>query len=153
MDENDMSGYFAIGIENNKTPMNLGTLWRSAFLFDAKFIFTINVRYKKQGSDTCKTWRQLPYFAFATVTDFLEHRPADCELVGIEMIVGAIDIRDFKHPKRAIYVLGAEDSGLSNKIISSCQYLIKIPTAFSLNVASAGTVVLYDRLAKQERLT
>ena len=34
-------GYFGIGIQNGKTPENLGVLWRSAQNFGASFIFTI----------------------------------------------------------------------------------------------------------------
>ena len=30
--------------------------------------------------------------------------------------------------------------------IARCHHLVRIPTAFSLNVATAGTIVMYDRL-------
>lgn len=34
-----MRGYFAIGIENTKDTFNVGSLWRTADLFGAAFIF------------------------------------------------------------------------------------------------------------------
>jgi tRNA (guanosine-2'-O-)-methyltransferase len=44
-----MRGYYGIGIENVKTAENVGTLWRSAYILGASFIFTIGKRYKKQA--------------------------------------------------------------------------------------------------------
>jgi tRNA C32,U32 (ribose-2'-O)-methylase TrmJ len=31
-------------------------------------------------------------------------------------------------------------------MIARCHHLVRIPTAFSLNVATAGAIVMYDRL-------
>jgi len=31
-------------------------------------------------------------------------------------------------------------------VIARCHHLVRIPTAFSLNVATAGAIVMYDRL-------
>ena len=45
-------GFFGVGIENTKTHQNIGTLWRSASIMGASFMFTIGKRYKKQASDT-----------------------------------------------------------------------------------------------------
>ena len=36
-------GYFGIGIEFSNNPLNLGTLWRSARIYGAAFIFTVGV--------------------------------------------------------------------------------------------------------------
>jgi hypothetical protein len=36
-------------------------------------------------------------------------------------------------------------------MISCCDHLIRIPTKFSLNLASAGVVVMYDRLISLQR--
>jgi len=50
----DQRGFFGIGIQNIKTESNIGTLWRSANILGADFIYTIGKRYKKQSSDTMK---------------------------------------------------------------------------------------------------
>ena len=47
---------------------------------------------------------------------------------------------------QATYVLGPERGVLSPALIARCAHLIRIPIAFSLNVATAGAVVIYDRL-------
>ncbi len=42
-------------------------------------------------------------------------------------------------------LLGAEDHGLSKIAIEKSQFLVKFKSEFSLNVAVAGSIVLYDR--------
>ena len=141
-------GYCGIGICNPKIEINLGTLWRSAHCLGADFIFTIGDRYKKQCSDTTKAYKHIPYFRFTTIKDFLEHLPYDCQLVGVELLDIAQPLETFIHPERAIYILGQEDGNLKKEIIEKCQHIVKFESKYCLNVASAGTVVLYDRQSK-----
>jgi hypothetical protein len=47
-------------------------------------------------------------------------------------------------PGAGPYVLGPECGVLSPEVLARCHHLVRIPTAFSLNLATAG--VLYDRL-------
>jgi tRNA G18 (ribose-2'-O)-methylase SpoU len=141
-------GYFAIGIEAGKSPENLGGLWRSAHAFGAAFIFTIGARYpRRQAMDTTHAQRSVPLFEWADASKFAEVR--DCEVIGIECGQGKPKpLPDFRHPERAIYVLGAEDRGLSSQMLERCDRLIEIPTAYCLNVATTGALVMYDRAAK-----
>lgn len=150
-----MSGYFAIGITHGKTPQNIGTLWRSAELFGAAFVFTVGARYKKQASDTAKTWRKVPLFNFETIEALRAHLPFDCLLVGVELDESAVPVEDFSHPPRAVYLLGAEDNGLSAAERAACHRIVQLPGARSMNVACAGTVTMYARhlAARQNRLT
>jgi tRNA G18 (ribose-2'-O)-methylase SpoU len=53
------------------------------------------------------------------------------------------------HPERGIYILGNETVGLPQEILSRCNNIVKIPTSFSLNVAIAGSIVLYDRMLQR----
>jgi tRNA(Leu) C34 or U34 (ribose-2'-O)-methylase TrmL len=43
-------------------------------------------------------------------------------------------------------VLGPELGVLSEALLSRCDHVIKIPTAFCINVAMAGAIVMYDRV-------
>ncbi|MCT4665880.1 MAG: RNA methyltransferase [Flavobacteriales bacterium] len=144
------NGYFGIGIVTPKNEYNIGSLWRTAYLMGASFIFTIKKRYKKQSSDTTKSWTKIPLFHFEDIHDLKKHLPYQCQLIGVEMADNAHWLQDFEHPKRAIYLLGAEDTGLPKYIAQECHELIKIPSVLdrSLNVANAGSVILYDRLVK-----
>ncbi len=141
-------GYFGIGIYHTKTEINVGTLWRSARNFGAAFIFTIGRRYRQQASDTTNTQQHIPLYHFETFEDFRHHRPMDCPLIGIEQTDTSVSITGFKHPSRAIYLLGAEDHGLPPEILSRCQSVVHIDTPMCLNVAVAGSIVMFDRAAK-----
>jgi tRNA G18 (ribose-2'-O)-methylase SpoU len=141
-------GYFAIGIENSKKSQNIGTLWRTAAIWGAAFIYTIGYRYKHQASDTIKSWRHIPLFNFHSLEDLMEHMPTSCQLIGIEMGEEVRPLKDFTHPKQACYVLGAEDSGLTKATIDCCQDIISLPGNYSLNVSVAGSIVMYHRIAQ-----
>ena len=143
-----MGGYFGIGIYHGKSEVNIGTLWRGAWQLGAAFIFTVGRRYKDQVSDTYKTWRNIPRFEYESLGDLQNAWPYNCQSVAIEM--GGDPLISFKHPKRAVYILGAEDNGLPESVINMCGDIVSIPAIRqpSFNVAQAGTIVMYDRLVK-----
>ena len=141
-------GYFGIGVYHPKTESNIGTLWRSAYNFGAEFIFTVGRRYKAQASDTTKTFRHIPLFEYTSFEDFKSHLPYNCRLVFIEQTAEAKDIKNFVHPERAIYLLGAEDSGIPEKFMKGFQTIF-IDTPMCLNVAVAGSIIMFDRQNKK----
>lgn len=141
-------GYFGIGIMNPKTETSVGSLWRSANILGASFIFTIGKRYKKQASDTMQSWRHIPLYNYETFEEFYKAIPYDCQLVGIELDDKSVPIAEFKHPERCVYLLGAEDIGLSKYAIDKCHKLVQLPGDYCMNVAVAGSIMMYDRLAK-----
>jgi len=149
-EEKKQRGYFGIGIEHGKTPMNLGTLWRSAYQMGAAFIFTIGARHNKQSSDTYKAYRHIPLFQFLDWEAFASSPIYDCLIIGVEFNDTSIPIKEFKHPQRTIYLLGAEDHGLSKKAQDKCVELVELPAIRmpSYNVAVAGSLVMFDRLQK-----
>ena len=147
--DRDRRGYFGIGVERSKTEANIGTLWRSAFSLGASFIFTIGRRYPRQASDTTQSWRHIPLLEFVDLDDFLSHRPQDAELVGVELCPEARPLETFRHPERAVYLLGPEDGSLSPSALGACQHVVQFDSRFCLNVAAAGTVVMYNRQTKQ----
>jgi len=142
-------GYCGIGIQNIKSEVNYGTLFRSALILGSDFIFLIGKRFKKQSSNTTQSQRHIPLFEYESTEQFLSYGiPYDCRLIGVEMIPEAKLLPQFQHPERAIYVLGAEDYGLSKELQNKCQAIIQIPGYQCLNVAVAGSIVLYDRATK-----
>ncbi len=52
-----------------------------------------------------------------------------------------------------VYILGAEDAGLPKKVLQACHSVVSLPSEryASYNVAMAGSIVMYDRLAKERR--
>lgn len=139
-------GYFAIGVERVSKQMNLGNLMRSAHAFGASFVFTVGAEFRalEAKSDTSKSIAHVPLYNWASADDMV--LPKGCRLVGVELLDEAVDLPSFHHPTMAAYVLGPERGQLSPQLADRCHYLVKIPTAFCVNVAVAGAIVMYDRV-------
>jgi tRNA G18 (ribose-2'-O)-methylase SpoU len=144
-------GYFGIGVEGLSKPMNAGNLYRSAHAFGASFVFTVASSYDPdiRKSDTSDVAGQVPFYSFETLESMC--LPEGCSLVGVEITDDAIDLPSFRHPRCAAYVLGMERGSLSPSLVDCCDHVIKIPTQFSLNLATAGAIVMYDRLISVQR--
>lgn len=142
-----MRGYFGIGAYCPKTGDNVGTLLRSAQCFGADFTFVIGAKgLHRQASNTTKAQRHVPHYEYPDFEGFLRGMPLERTLIGVE--TGGEDMVGFRHPERAVYLLGREDNGLPQCVIERCDAILTIPTAFCLNVAVAGSIALYDRVAK-----
>jgi tRNA G18 (ribose-2'-O)-methylase SpoU len=141
-------GFFGIGILSPKKEQNIGTLWRTASILGASFIFTIGKRYSRQASDTMQSWRHIPLYNYDSFTDFYKSLPYDCRLIGIELHEKSVLLSKFVHPERCIYLLGAEDHGLSTEAISKCHSIVQLPGDNCMNVSVAGSIVMYDRISK-----
>lgn len=144
-------GYFGIGIYHCKRETNVGTLWRSAAILGADFIFTVGKRYKQQCSDTMKAPRHVPLFHYETFDDFFKHLPYDCPVVAVELDEHSIPLERYCHRDRCIYLLGAEDYGLPKEVLARCRETVQLLGDYCYNVATAGSIVMYDRTAKAAR--
>lgn len=147
-----MKGYFGIGVEGISKAMNVGTLFRTAHAFGASFVFTLRAQYnRREGAqtDTSDTPRSVPTYNFADLEAF--RLPQGCRLVGVEITDAAIELPSFRHPRQAAYILGAEREGLSADVQSICDYVVKIPTRFCVNVSVAAAIVMYDRMVSLGR--
>lgn len=145
-------GYFGIGIDRCKTTANVGSLLRSAQAFDAAWAFTIAARtpYRRQATDTSDASGHLPFIQYPDINALEAGRPRGCQLVVVE-VDGDVLLGDFKHPERAVYVLGPEDGDVHPYLRSIAQHTVRMPTAFCLNVATAAAIVMHDRIAKAAR--
>jgi len=148
-----MRGFFAIGIENTKCESNIGSLFRTAHSMGAQYIFTIGNRYQRQQSDTTKSYNSIPLFSYKTFGEFKSSIPKSTKLIGIEIDDRGKKLYSFVHPERSIYLLGAEDIGLSEESINECDCIVEIPDCkYCLNVAVTGSIILYDRLLKGNKI-
>ena len=142
-----MRGYFGIGVEGLSKPLNAGNLFRSAHAFGASFIFTVGAAYPRDEvgrSDTSDTPGEVPLYEFASPAEL--DLPRGCALVGVELVDGAAELPSFRHPRQAAYIFGPERGSLSAEILERCRLTVKIPTKFCINMATAGAIVMYDRL-------
>lgn len=81
------------------------------------------------------------YFHYDTFDDFYEHLPKGALLVGVKLSENSQALETYKHPRRCVYLLGAEDHNLSNQAIEKTHHLIKFKSTLSLNVAVAGVLL------------
>ena len=142
-----MRGYYGIGVENISKAMNLGNLFRSAHAFGASFIFTVAANYeRKHGlkSDTSDSIEHLPFYSFPDPSALI--LPTECKMIGIELWDSAIDLPSFRHPQQAAYILGPERGELSPETHARCDWVVKIPSKFCVNVGIAGALGMYDRI-------
>lgn len=142
----NMRGYFGVGVDGISKPMNLGNLVRIAHAFDTSFFFSIAPRLKLSDaqSDTSRAQGALPFYSFSSAAEF--RLPLGCRLVGVEITDDAVELPRFRHPSQCAYVFGAERFSLSPQVLALCEFVVKIPTRFSINVGMAGAIVLYDRM-------
>lgn len=141
-----MRGYFGIGAEGTSKAMNAGSLFRTAHAFGASFLFTVDAAYTRlEGgrADTSDAPGQVPLYEFPTVEALL--LPDGCSLVGVELLDEAVDLPSFRHPLNAAYVLGPERGSLSEALVRRCDFVVRIPTRFCVNLAVAAAIVMYDR--------
>lgn len=147
-----MRGYFGIGVEGISKEGNLGNLVRSAHAFGASFFFVVNSNIDVRAvraTDTSGAFDHMPLYIWDSVEEM--DLPKGCRLVGLEFMDEASELPCFRHPTRAAYILGPEMGDLSPEIVERCEFLVKIPMKFCVNVGVAGALVMYDRMISMGR--
>ncbi len=144
-------GFFGIALYRPKTHHNYGSLLRTAQVLGANHIAMIGTRFHKQSSDTFQAEQSLPIFEYDCFDNFYRQLPRGTMLIAVEQTEGAVDLAAFEHPPRAVYLFGAEDIGLPPDIIKRCHRVLSLQGDRSLNLAVAGSIVIYHRQALQTR--
>eukprot|EP00936_MAST-01D_sp_MAST-1D-sp1_P002351 g2351.t1 len=103
-------------------------------------------------TDTYCSWEELPALSFDSFAAFAAARPRGATLVGVEIGKTSVPLESFEHPPQACYVLGSESHGLPKHVAAACRFVVQLPAvrAASFNVAVAASIVMYDRLYKQQ---
>lgn len=140
-------GYVGIGVYDSKAETNIGTLIRTAHAMGGTFVFTIGRRYERQPSAVGQD-RHIPILNFDSVEALADAMPPEARLICVELDSSSRALHTFTHPEQAVYLLGAEDHGLPGAILEAYP-VVEVPCEWCLNVAVAGSLVLYDRLVKQ----
>lgn len=142
------NGYFGIGVFQMKNRLNLGTLWRSAVNLNADFIFVIGKRFKRESFDTINAFKKIPLYEYDSFEQFYDNIPYSCQLICVEQSNKSIPLKSFSHPKCCAYLLGSEDGGIPEKIMKN-KSVVHIESESCLNVAVAGSIIMYDRQIKE----
>ena len=141
-------GFASIGLDRPKCLANLGGVLRAAGCYGAASVHVYGERLKKVSTDTMKAYRHIPCM---NVDDLMASVPFGAMPVVIEIHDRARSLVTFTHPESAFYIFGPEDGSVRKEIIERAPMVVKVPTAYCMNLAATVNVVLYDRAAKELR--
>ena len=142
-----MRGYAAIGLDNPKNTINVGSAMRAVGVYKASMLAISGKRIGAGSTDTMKHHKNIPLLHADNIFDLI---PFDCVPVAVDLVEGATSLIDYIHPERAFYIFGAEDATLGERVLSRCRDVVYVPTSGCMNLAATVNVVLYDRMAKQK---
>jgi 23S rRNA (guanosine2251-2'-O)-methyltransferase len=150
----------AILLDNVRSMYNVGSFFRTAdgAGIERLLLSGITARPPKSaitktalGAETRVNWE--PVDNVHAAVEGLRH--AGYEIAAIETSTRAVDLFDW-HPRFPVCVLfGHEVDGLAEPLLNLCDTHVRIPMLglkHSLNVASAGAVVMYELLRKYRAL-
>jgi TrmH family RNA methyltransferase len=146
----DLEGETIVALEGARDPGNLGTILRTAdatgtggvvLLGESCDPFSIEAVRASMGSIFAV---KLARASFPELTRYKEQRGA--QMIGASLNGTALDA-ETAAPRRAIVLMGNEQSGLPKEMESACDVLVRLPMrgrADSLNLGVATAVMLYD---------
>lgn len=145
-----MRGFTSIGLVRPKSHHNVGSVLRAAFCYGAAMVAIQGDRSDVRSHlDTFKAWRHIPVLRGDDLHALI---PFDAIPVAVDLVDGATPLPAYQHPQRAFYVFGPEDGTLGRSILDWCPQRVMVPTRECMNLAATVNVVLYDRMAKADRV-
>lgn len=137
-----------IGLQNPKSPSNVGSILRAAGCFNAQEVLYTGERYARAAKFSTDTKDAQAKILLSHTEDLLAQLIEGSSVVAVELVTGAVSLTDFVHPANALYLFGPEDGSLSQELVDAADYVVYIPTIGCLNLAASVNVVMYDRQAK-----
>lgn len=140
-------------------PQNFGTLCRSALAFGVKYVIVPKDRSASVTPTVCKASAgAVEHLKVISVVNLVvalkEFKEKGFWIYGTSLEERSEDLTTLKPAEKSVIVMGSEGKGLRRLVADTCDILVKIPMSGdfdSLNVAQAGTVVLYDFWGKVGR--
>lgn len=147
------NGFCCIGLVNPKSPENVGAVMRAAGCYGVNTVFYTGTRYDRAKQFVTDTRQAIMNIPLIGVDDLVDVLPLGCTPVAIELVKDARPLPEYRHPRRAFYIFGAEDGSpkRTRDIRAWCKDVVYIPTSGCMNLAATVNVVLYDRLAKGDQ--
>lgn len=144
------AGLCWIVLEEVRSPGNLGTLIRTSEAFGGAGFILLGNGIDPFAPDVVRASMGALYRQQFVRTDFekLQRWVSNhgCVVVGASPD-GEVEIHRFDYPRATLLFLGEERKGLNSAQRNLCQKLVRIPmigTADSLNLAVAGSLLLYE---------
>jgi tRNA G18 (ribose-2'-O)-methylase SpoU len=148
-------------LDNVRSLYNVGAFFRTADAVRADRVLLAGItptpldpRIAKTalGAERSVAWQKIGEAAGA-LDDLRSHGH---EIAAIETSLRAVDVFDWRPRFPVCVVFGHEVDGLARNVLDRCDVHVRIPTLGlkrSINVSTAGGVVLYELLRKYRSLT
>ncbi len=145
----------AIAGWNTTKEHNVGSLVRTAHAVAASEVVLVGDRdWNVEAARTAQLYTTVTQVA--DLEAFREHLAVrNWNLVAVELDDRAVNIFDAEYPDRPCFLLGAEVGGVPETLLAAAELVVRIPQwglVPSLNLAVAGSIVLYDYLQKQHAM-
>ena len=150
----------AVLLDNVRSLYNVGAFFRTADAAGLEKLYLAGITGSPPNNGIAKTalgaeetvsWEQAP-----ESMDIVKRlRGRGYEIAAIETSVHAVDLFDWRPKFPVCVVFGHEVEGIRPEISAACDTHIRIPmlgAKHSLNVATAGGVVIYELLRKYREL-
>lgn len=151
----------AVLLDNLRSLYNVGSFFRTCDAAGAEKIYLAGISGSPPQKGISKTalgaeetvpWERVP--SSMELIDTLRER--HYEIAAIETSIHAVDLFDWQPAFPVCLLFGHEKDGLAPDLAARADRHIRIPMLgmkHSLNVATAGGIVLYELLRKYRRLT
>jgi 23S rRNA (guanosine2251-2'-O)-methyltransferase len=140
-------------LDNVRSLYNVGAFFRTADAVRAAHILLAGITPTPDDRRIAKTALGAERGVAASAIDDLRAR--EHEIAAIETSLRAVDIFDWQPRFPVCIVFGHEVDGIAPELLERCDVHVRIPTLGvkrSINVATAGGVVLYELLRKYRNL-
>ena len=150
----------ALLLDNVRSMYNVGSFFRSADGAGVEHIYLSGITARPPKKQISKTAlgaeERIPWEGVGDPANHVRALASrGYEIAAVETSVRAVDIFDWR-PKFPVCVLfGHEVEGLSRQLLDLCDTHVRIPMLgikHSLNVSSAGAIVVYELLRKYRDL-
>lgn len=144
----------AIAGWNTSKEYNVGSLVRTAHAAAAQEVILVGEReWNVEAAKTSELYTDVTILPDAEA--FLQHL-ADrrMQLVAVELDPRSVNLFDAEYPDRPCFVVGGERETLPEVLLDAAELIVELPQwglVPCLNLAVAGSIVLYDFLGKQSR--
>jgi len=147
-------------LDNVRSMYNVGAFFRTADAAGCEKLYLSGItgRPPKRaitktalGSEETVPWQYDP----EAIPRITELQAGGYEIAAIETSTRAVDLFDWRPNFPVCLVFGHETDGLSSDLLALCDTHVRIPMLgrkHSLNVATAGGIVIYELLRKYRRL-
>jgi tRNA G18 (ribose-2'-O)-methylase SpoU len=151
----------AVLLENVRSLYNVGAFFRTADAVRAETIILAGITPTPEDPRVAKTAlgaeRSVAWSTSAGAAAALEGlHTRGFEIAAVETSLHAVDLFDWRPRFPVCVIFGHEVDGITPDVLGRCDMHVRIPALGakgSINVATAGGVVLYELLRKYRELT